>query len=79
MSEIKFPKVTVCPPKNTYTDLNYDLMLADNVRLTEDMINELYQYAIEVVDKHTFMDENAKQRIFSIHREVFWNEPLPEL
>ena len=33
----------------------------------------------EVYNKHTFMDENAKQRIFSIHREVFWNEPLPEL
>merc|ERR1711963_1098999 len=22
---IRFPKVTVCPPKNTYTNLNYDL------------------------------------------------------
>ena len=26
MEQIKFPKVTVCPPKNTFTDLNYDLM-----------------------------------------------------
>ena len=25
IDEIKFPKVTVCPPKNTYTNLNYDL------------------------------------------------------
>ena len=25
ISEITFPKVTVCPPKNTFTDLNYDL------------------------------------------------------
>ena len=24
ITEITFPKVTVCPPKNTYTDLNYD-------------------------------------------------------
>ena len=31
MKEIKFPKLTVCPPKNTFTDLNYDLMLAENV------------------------------------------------
>ena len=29
MSEIRFPKVTVCPPKNTHTDLNYKLMLAE--------------------------------------------------
>ena len=27
ITEITFPKVTVCPPKNTYTDLNYDLMV----------------------------------------------------
>ena len=25
ITDITFPKVTVCPPKNTYTDLNYDL------------------------------------------------------
>ena len=24
ITEITFPKVTVCPPKNTFTDLNYD-------------------------------------------------------
>ena len=26
IEELKFPKVTVCPPKDTYTNLNYDLM-----------------------------------------------------
>ena len=41
IKEIKFPKVTVCPPRNTYTDLNYDLMLAENMTLTEDMRDEL--------------------------------------
>ena len=60
MSEIKFPKVTVCPPKNTYTDLNYDLMVADNVTITEDMIRELFNYAYDVVDKHIFMDDINK-------------------
>ena len=35
MSEITFPKITVCPPKNTFTDLNYDLMLAENVSLAD--------------------------------------------
>ena len=27
ISKTKFPKVTVCPPRNTFTDLNYDFML----------------------------------------------------
>ena len=30
ISDIMFPKVTVCPPKNTFTDLNYDLMMTEN-------------------------------------------------
>ena len=34
ISDIKFPKVTVCPPKNTFTDLNYDLMMTENITLT---------------------------------------------
>ena len=34
LSEMKLPKVTVCPPKNTFTDLNYDLMLAENKTFT---------------------------------------------
>ena len=33
ISEITFPKITVCPPRNTFTDLNYDLMLVENVSL----------------------------------------------
>ena len=33
ITNIKFPKVTVCPPKNTYTDLNYDLLMAENMTL----------------------------------------------
>ena len=33
MSQIKFPKVTVCPPRGTYTSLNYDIMLAEKITL----------------------------------------------
>ena len=31
MREIRFPKVTVCPPRNTFTDLNYEFMLGRNL------------------------------------------------
>ena len=33
--EIQFPKVTVCPPKNTLTDLNYDFMLGRSFKISE--------------------------------------------
>ena len=35
IDDLDFPTVTVCPPKDSYTALNYDLMKADNNSLTE--------------------------------------------
>ena len=57
ISEIKFPKVTVCPPKNTFTDLNYDLMLAENFTLTDEMREELIDYSKKVIDEHIYTDD----------------------
>ena len=31
ITEVRFPKVTVCPPQDTYTNLNYDLVMAENI------------------------------------------------
>ena len=56
MSEIKFPKVTVCPPKNTFTDLNYDLIIAENVSLADKTKNELYENITELIDENVYMD-----------------------
>jgi len=56
MKEIKFPTLTVCPPKNTFTDLNYDLMLAEEVTLTNEKRNELYEYVVKLIDEHVYMD-----------------------
>ena len=49
-----FPKVTVCPPKNTYTDLNYDLMMTENMTLDNDTIHELLNYTLEIIDEHLY-------------------------
>ena len=54
ISEIKLPKVTVCPPKNTFTDLNYDLMMTENMTLTEEMRDEMFEYAINVINEDSF-------------------------
>ena len=52
ITEITFPKVTVCPPKNTYTDLNYDLMMAENMTLDNDTRQELTNVAVELLYDH---------------------------
>ena len=56
ISEMKLPKVTVCPPKNTFTDLNYDLMLAEDRKLTDAKREELYKFAIENAEENSYMD-----------------------
>ena len=45
ITELTFPKVTVCPPANTYTDLNYDLMMTKNMTLDTDTKIELIFYS----------------------------------
>ena len=41
ISELDFPMVTVCPPKDSHTALNFDLMKADNNSLREQDRNNL--------------------------------------
>ena len=48
ISEIAFPKVTVCPPKDTFTDLNYDLMLLENMTMTNETRQEFLDIAQSV-------------------------------
>ena len=35
ITEITFPNVTVCPPRKTFTALNYDLMKVQGVRVDQ--------------------------------------------
>ena len=48
ITNITFPKIIVCPPKNTYTELNFDLMKAENMTLSKDIRNKLVSYALEL-------------------------------
>ena len=56
VEEITLPKVTVCPPKNTYTNLNYDLLMLKDMALNNDSRNELTQYAVGLIQDHVYND-----------------------
>ena len=58
ISEIRFPKVTVCPPKNTFTDLNYDLMITENRTLSEEMRDKMFRYAAEIIEEDSYSLNN---------------------
>ena len=67
ISKITYPKVTVCPPKNTYTDLNYDLMKLENKTLNNDTRYELEHYAIELLQLDLY--EHLMHRLNIIHED----------
>ena len=52
ITEITFPKVTVCPPKNTLTNLNYDLEKSKNVDVGETTRENLKKYAVNLLLDH---------------------------
>ena len=56
ITEISLPKVTVCPPKNTFTNLNYDLMMLENMTLDNDTRNEMLDFAVGLIQEEVFKD-----------------------
>ena len=54
ISEIKLPNLTVCPPRTTFTDLNYDLSLLENSTLSMGQRDELFKNAIEIIEADIF-------------------------
>ena len=52
IENIKLPKITVCPPRNTYTNLNYDILMANHTsRLDEHVISLLINLTVSKMHK----------------------------
>ena len=49
ISDIKFPLINVCPPRNTFTELNYYLAKAENIDLSMEIRQQLANQAAEYV------------------------------
>ena len=54
ITELTFPKITVCPPKNTFTDLNYHLMMSENMTIDNNTRKELTKYARTLMYDYLF-------------------------
>ena len=54
ITDITFPKVTVCPPKHTFTDLNVDLMMTENMTIEKHTRDGLTDYAVELLNDQVF-------------------------
>ena len=63
IKSIEFPKVAVCPPRNTYTNLNYDILMANHTsRLDEHVISLLVNTTVSKM--HTLETEVATANFF---------------
>ena len=49
ISELTLPNVTVCPPKYSLLNLNYDIVHSDEMKLDNDTRKELFDFALDVV------------------------------
>ena len=56
ISELTYPNITVCPPKNSFLNLNYDIMLSENMKVGEDIRKELYEFALETIQNISYED-----------------------
>ena len=65
ISEAPFPKVSVCPPEDTNTVLNYDLVRVENVTLNNSIRLELYRYTQELIKDNEFSSVEEEQKSFN--------------
>ena len=56
ISKITFPKVSVCPPVKTLTNLNFDLLNDGNMTLDNESRIELFKTALETLDMLNYED-----------------------
>ena len=60
IEKVKFPRISVCPPKNTFTSLNYDLMKVENSMFDEDQRLKFLNYVTEPIFDAFFKDKYSK-------------------
>ena len=71
--ESKFPDVVVCPPENTFTNLNLDLMNADNIELDEKFRESLVNLTTEMILDEEFFSAYADQNdVFEGNKYKNW-------
>ena len=61
IEQVEFPKISVCPPKNTFTNLNYDLMRVENMTYNDTQRLEMSQYITQPIYDANFADKYSEE------------------
>ena len=80
ISEITFPNVTVCPPKGTSTNFNFDLLQSEKMKINDEGRNKLTEYAIEVIQEDFYRDMINKMDIVVEENKYYnWYHDITKL
>ena len=74
ISKLQFPKVTVCPPRDTFTNLNYDIEMLGDKKIDADKRDDLIQFIFD--EMHDKQFENMMKNLWLFHDEednIFYN------
>ena len=63
ITEMVLPNITVCPPKDTYTDLNYELKLAENMTINNKTREGLFNFAMDLLLDAHFLELMKNQSV----------------
>ena len=56
MSQITFPNITVCPPRNSYLNMNFDIIQSEKMKIDDILRKEFYDYAMDVIQENYFQE-----------------------
>ena len=56
ISQITFPNVTVCPPRNLFLNLNYDISQSEKVKLDKEKRVKMIEVGLEVVQEKYYLE-----------------------
>ena len=80
ISEMTLPNITVCPPKNTFTDLNYELKITENMTIDNDTREELFNLAMDLLLNAHFLEVMKNQSVLQVEKRYFnWYHGYTEI
>ena len=86
ISQLTLPNITVCPPKDTSLNLNYDIIQAKKIKVDDTVRSELLDYALDVIQYEFYIEimanlskvkeENRFQNWYYGYTEIgYYNHP----
>ena len=80
ISQITFPNITVCPPQNLFLDLNYDMVLANKIKLEDDTRFALFKHTFDLIQKGIYEKTRKNiQKIEDPNRYYNWYHGFTKL